>query len=80
MYLCVYPPPLISFTQPLPDDDGPLQDKRDNCPSIRRRPRRAGPRRSEITVSKTLMISQAFRGDASSIVLVALATQSSGLG
>lgn len=76
MYLCVYPPPLISFTRPLPDNGGPLEDKRDNRPSVRRRPRRAGPRRSE---SKTLMVSQAFRGDAWSIVLVALATQSSGL-
>lgn len=32
MYLCVYPPPLISFTQPLPDNDGPHEDKHDNCP------------------------------------------------
>lgn len=76
MYLCVYPPPLISFTQPLPDNDGPLEDKRDNCPPGQHQ---MEPCQSEITVSKTLMISQAFGGDASSIVLVALAMQSSGL-
>lgn len=47
-------------------------------PSLRRQ-RQMELRQSEITVSKTVMISEAFGGDASSIVMVVLVTQSLGL-
>lgn len=63
MCLCAYPPALISFTQPLPDDDSPHEDKHDNCPpgpSVRRQ-RQMEPHQLEITVSKTVMISGGLR-------------------
>lgn len=33
MYFCVYPPSLISFTQPFLHNARPLEDIHDNCPS-----------------------------------------------